>query len=363
MAVRTPDGAAAGPPGATTGDTPPARRQRRNRFGLALLLLVVVFGVAEVGLRLTGGVAFRAPPGELPPAVRDALIFRKSEVPGLAYELVPGASHAAPAGIGAPVQLNSLGFRGPEPLPDGAPRTRIVALGDSFTFGYGVEVQDAWPARLAERLSAARRAGEPPVEVLNLGVGGYATHDEAIVLRERALALQPDLVIVGYALNDPDVHPVDPLHEHWYAPAWWQHSAALRKLAELRWGWTLKAYGGDTIRWGHADAAAWGTVTAAFDDMATAADAADVPRMLVIFPVDYGTPWEHYRYRREHEQVAAAARAAGFEVLDLLPEYAPHDPDALRVSPDDGHPSPAAHALAADAIARRLAERPELLRP
>jgi len=68
------------------------------------------------------------------------------------------------------VRLNALGFREPHlpsPKPPGV--LRVVALGDSFTQGYGVEEHQAWPRRL-ETVLDARHPGR--YEVVNLGVPG-----------------------------------------------------------------------------------------------------------------------------------------------------------------------------------------------
>ncbi len=100
------------------------------------------------------------------------------------------------------VRTNSAGFRGPE-LPGAKPAGvyRIVVLGDSFTFGYGVRERQAYPARL-EHILNARTHGRPRVEVVNLGVPGAGPLDYLHHLTSTALALQPDLVLVGLFAND-----------------------------------------------------------------------------------------------------------------------------------------------------------------
>jgi hypothetical protein len=108
------------------------------------------------------------------------------------------------------VRTNAAGFRGgalPGPKPAGV--YRIVALGDSFTFGFGVRERQAWPARLAEQLN--RRLGaEPRVEVVNLGVPGAGPRDYLWHLAHTGLALDPDLVLVGIFANDVnDVYQLD----------------------------------------------------------------------------------------------------------------------------------------------------------
>jgi lysophospholipase L1-like esterase len=79
---------------------------------------------------------------------------------------------------------------------------RIAALGDSITFGNRLALEDTWPHQLGELL-----AGEG-VQVMNLGVGGYRTSQEVAMLKHVGLGLDPDLVVVGFCLNDlGDVSP------------------------------------------------------------------------------------------------------------------------------------------------------------
>jgi lysophospholipase L1-like esterase len=99
------------------------------------------------------------------------------------------------------VVTNALGFRDarlPSPKPAGA--FRVVALGDSFTQGYGVEEPEAYPRRLERLLSA--RMPDRTVEVVNLGVPGTSPRDYVSHLADPGLAYHPDLVLVGVMAND-----------------------------------------------------------------------------------------------------------------------------------------------------------------
>jgi len=85
------------------------------------------------------------------------------------YEKLPGMYHpntdivvSKVRGLPHRVRINSLGFRGPE-VSLGAARPRVLFIGDSFTYGDGVDEESTLPAHVARRLG--RRA-----EVLNGGV-------------------------------------------------------------------------------------------------------------------------------------------------------------------------------------------------
>jgi hypothetical protein len=91
---------------------------------------------------------------------------------------------------------NSRGVRGAAEhgLEREAGRTRIVVLGDSFTFGEEVSDAETWAARL--------QALAPETEVLNLGVHGYG-HDQMLVyLREEGIRYKPDVVLLGFVHVD-----------------------------------------------------------------------------------------------------------------------------------------------------------------
>lgn len=103
---------------------------------------------------------------------------------------------------GVPARINSLGFRDSrEYALQKAPGTfRILVLGDSVTFGHGTLSETTYPFLLEQRLNAWR----PDVtwEVWNLGVPGYNTAQELAYLTEVGPRFDPDLVIVGFYVND-----------------------------------------------------------------------------------------------------------------------------------------------------------------
>ena len=93
------------------------------------------------------------------------------------------------------VSINSKGFRGPEVQYEPQAGTqRIVVLGDSFVWGFGVEYEDTFQAKL-------QRAFDN-VEVIGLGVSGYSTDQELILYRNEARKYRADLVIQVVAAND-----------------------------------------------------------------------------------------------------------------------------------------------------------------
>jgi len=102
------------------------------------------------------------------------------------------------------VTFNSAGFRDDEFPATKSPGTiRIVALGDSWTFGHNVDPEQGYP----KRLSALLRADFPDkkIEVLNLGMLAYTSHEGLKLLQRKALPFQPDIVLIGYSMNDASI--------------------------------------------------------------------------------------------------------------------------------------------------------------
>jgi lysophospholipase L1-like esterase len=108
----------------------------------------------------------------------------------------PGASGVQLHRDFAPrIEINAAGQRDRDYPMDRVPgRCRMLALGDSYAWGYGVEREQIW-----HELVEARR---PEWEIVNAGVPGYGTDQELLYLEERGLALRPDAVVLLFYAND-----------------------------------------------------------------------------------------------------------------------------------------------------------------
>ncbi len=103
------------------------------------------------------------------------------------------------------VQTNAAGLRNVEPLNEGG-SSRILAIGDSMTFGPYVANEDTWPGWL--QVILRQRLGRNDIQVLNAGIAGYNIEDELSYFRDKGQALTPDVVILGFFPNDiPDLRP------------------------------------------------------------------------------------------------------------------------------------------------------------
>lgn len=152
----------------------------------------------------------------IPQVVFGTVLWRYDSVLGWAH--VPGSTGRV--GLGGPdaglVRINSLGFRGRELAPrKAAGVVRVLVVGDSFVFGIGVDEAHSFTTRLEDRLRDLTGVAH---EVVNMGVAGYSTDQEYLLLRERGLALAPDVVLLVVCDNDFEGNAQSFMYLHYYKP-------------------------------------------------------------------------------------------------------------------------------------------------
>jgi lysophospholipase L1-like esterase len=162
------------------------RRVWVYRFFFLFISLVVAAFICEAAVRLF------CPPYIMPRWVESAPYGIRKQIGNIRGFIVTSQYRHR-------FTTNSKGFRGTNEyaIPKPPNVFRVLALGDSVVCGYGVEDDQTFSAVLQRQLSARRSA-----EVLNLAVPGFGTAEELIQLENVGLEYQPDLVILGYFIND-----------------------------------------------------------------------------------------------------------------------------------------------------------------
>ena len=118
--------------------------------------------------------------------------------PLIGYVGLPDVHWLAP--WGKLVTQNARGERGPEVPFERGPAARVVLLGDSQAWGFGVADDETLGVRLAESLDRRGRSG---VEVVNLGTSGYGIDQSVLAWIVHGLDYSPDVVVFAwFALND-----------------------------------------------------------------------------------------------------------------------------------------------------------------
>jgi lysophospholipase L1-like esterase len=331
----------------------------RRRWRLALASTLTALLLAEVIARAVLA-AWNAQPPPKPPQGEVLLVqmLQPSPHPDVVYELQPRLDCVF---RGVPVATNSHGWRGPELDATRAERPfRVLCLGDSVLFGWGVPWPDTGVARLQERLRAALPAHR--VDVIGTGVPGYNTVMQAALLRAHS-ALAPDVVLLDIVDNDLD------LPNFLLAPAsfWRVDHCYLLDLARRVWRsrWLDPR---NRFEWAPIDAS--GRFVA---DPALAPAAyrylvgADACRRALASIRELGAQRGFRVLVTSHhglgEPFAGFCRELGLPVVEVrtaieahLRANGPAAAAALRVAADDPHPSALVHGFWADATAARLAE-------
>ncbi len=339
------------------------------RFLLVVGSTLLTLAVCEVAVR-----AFDLGP-ELAPV--SAGIFRLSQNPVLKYDLQPGTHEGG-------VSVNADGMRDRDFPLEKPPRTfRIAVIGDSITYGFRVGNRQTYP-KVLERLLRSYVPAETRFEVLNFGVAGYSIPEIVESLRVKALRYDPDLVIYGYCLNDPEIY--NPFARLLRAKLEQPERGYLGRLADGRLRlYALARYLLDTSRqregaevdeeaiWNadpgylafhtgartyeryiarlHDSGPTWKAVTAGLDDLGAISRDAGIPIVVAIFPLMQRL--EPYTLVPVHAKLVREVEARGLRSFDMTPVFvaASADPRWRRsFRRDKVHPWSTGHGIAALAI-------------
>lgn len=161
----------------------PRLRLLAGNLVIAGLSMVFVLGIAEVALRL-----LQAPD---PLWTRADAVLHHVQVPGI-------ETRFRTAEWDTGVRINSVGLRDDEVGEKLKDTLRVLALGDSFTWGFGVESDESWVSLLDRSLREHGKA----VEVVNGGVPSYSPMLEYLYLENHGMALEPDVVLVAFDMSD-----------------------------------------------------------------------------------------------------------------------------------------------------------------
>lgn len=305
------------------------------------------------------------------------------------------------------LQTNSVGLRNDREIEENA--VRILAIGDSFTYGMYVHNHETFPARLEERLNQLLPV---EVQVLNAGVPGYTIQDELEYLHEKGLALEPDVVILGTYTNDvfdfyPPMReimarsvllnavtdPAEPPAPNPLDALLGDHLALYTALQQLR-----ASYGQaqierqinqvtptiDGLHRTYQDLTflrpqdfpdEWAAYEHTLHDMIDLLDEKGIPLVIVLFPDVAQLPPETALTEVPQQELARIAAETGTPFLDMLPvfreigdvqslylmyynkhaQFDPNAPDAVVGQyTGDGHPTPYGYLVTARLLADLL---------
>lgn len=255
------------------------------------------------------------------------------------------------------VDTNSLGLRDLEfPAQKRPGEFRVLALGDSMTYGQGVRLDLTWPQVLEARL---RRERTGPVEVINAGfaagpgVSSPDGYDRWVAAN--GILFEPDVVVVGLCLND--VGPIGMLTYPVVVeePVLGGFSKMLDRTVQFVRQRQERARQRDLGALVTAETPEWRGTQRGLLALRDTLAARQVPLVVAVFPMMSQLEPELYPCRGAHERVATFCRQAGIRCVDLLPAFLGRTDHELWVHPSDQHPNHVGHAILAEQIHDYLA--------
>jgi lysophospholipase L1-like esterase len=242
--------------------------------------------------------------------------------------------------MGVWVRTNSEGFRGRDcPIPR-SQKKRVLFLGDSFLFGWGVEEQNIFPSILERHLSQIY-----PTEIINAGMFNYNTEQETHLFIQKGLKYHPDKVVVFWGINDTRLTA--------HRSKWW--FLGYSEFFTLCWSIShimaenldpakrYQPYYSGLYQEGLPGLA---RAKAAFLLLKDICFKNHISLQVVLVPELHDLM--HYPFKKEHRMMEEFLQNNKIDVLDLTPFFANwKNPTELWVAIDDAHPNKTAHQLIA----------------
>ena len=265
---------------------------------------------------------------------------------------------------------NSAGYRGAEiPLKKAKDALRILFLGDSWTFGVGVYLEDTYP-ELFKIFGQQKNIFNKNIESINLAVCGYNTQQEYTILR-KASELNPDRVIVGYFLNDArepifklggDVKfDYNIIEEESFVlasqkmPVFFKY---FRTFRIIRSWYLSKVISNKTTNYYRSlykdDNPSWLKTKEAIKNFGKYQKQNNTPVTFVLFPVLFRL--DEYPFLAEHQKIKYELERNNIEYVDLLPLLSKYKAYELWIHPTDNHPNEIVHRIAAEALVGKLSK-------
>ena len=241
--------------------------------------------------------------------------------------------------------------------PEKAPGVfRIIAVGDSFTFGGKMHFDDSFSKRLERMLNLNEH--QRKVEVLNWGISGYSTVQEAELVQQAMERYNPDLIIVQITLNDAELQPYRVTHKYQNERGkvvlsnpilkyWKSLGYFVRRIYYTKLNQEYITY--HTASFENPDS--WNLFAGAFRRIHNLTAQRSVPLLAVLFPMMSHPFNENYPFHAVHKKISKEMGAQKIAFVDLLPDFKDKNPVRMQVEPgSDPHPNEIAHRMAADRI-------------
>lgn len=318
---------------------------RRVKLITAIFAVVLSLALGEIFLRMYFGV-HRDYDIEM---WRYAVNFKQSVSDDRSHVHTPNSRGSL---MGVPIAINSKGLRDSEydyKKPEGV--YRILIVGDSLTFGWGVESQDTFSGILEKRLNEQNTLSGKykEIQVINAGIGNYNTTQELVFLREDGLKYEPDEVMLAHFTNDAEQTQREAnnfLTRNFilYASTVSFKNKIIAVFDDRR---NYEYYYKGLYR--EAYWAEYQKVLTAFEDETKKYE---IKLTVLLLPEFHDLV--NYQLEDEHQKMVRFFKERGVAVMDSLEVFRGEEGRSFWVASDDSHPNASAHRIIADFLFEKM---------
>lgn len=254
--------------------------------------------------------------------------------------------------MGVPVSINSNGLRDEEyqhEKPEGV--YRILVIGDSLTFGWGVNAEDIFSEILEKKLNERNDIHRKykKIEVINGGIGNYNTRQESAFLEKEGLKYLPDEVILAHFINDAEKTQREV--DNFFTRGWmtYAHVVSVKNKVfsamdeSKRYdAYYNNLYEGENFK----------EYEGVIDGFEGVLKENQIKLTVLILPEFHD--FHNYAFSGVHDKIKNLFLKRGYPAFDALEVFYGSDAKDFWVAGDDPHPNATAHGIIADYLFEKI---------
>lgn len=309
-----------------------------------LILIVVLFAICEALIRvyLHYNTVYDIEMTRYAMEVKE-----DSENPKIGHVHKPGSEEEL---MNVKVSINSDGLRDKEYSTEKGDAYRMIFLGDSLTFGWGVEVEDTFQYILEEELSKTS-----PTEIINFGIGNYNTEQEVNLFFEKGVKYDPDKVVLFYFINDAEITPEKSGlwflgYSHLISFYWSRINSLINNIVAAK---SFKEYYSNLYEEGQEG---WANSKNALIELRDYCRENGIALQVVLLPELHDT--DNTIFTQVYDKVSGFLEENGIDYMSLAKLFKGQgNPIELWVNYDDAHPNDVAHRKIAEALVEFISNK------
>lgn len=336
---------------------------KNNGFLKNLVLLIIILLIFVIILEVILRISYPLYANYNTEMWRYSVLLKKaSNNPDVSHEHIPNKEAFL---YGVNIKINSQGFRDKEYSLEKPKETyRIMVLGDSFTLGWGVPIEDVYSKVLEKKLNENSKGNK--FEVINTALGNYNTQMEYEVLKEKYLQFEPDMIIVGYYPNDPELTKkfsekslatIYKRNSYTYAFFWDRIVNIKTKFAARK---SNNGYTGYVHELYKEDFEGRKLMESSLNGIIDLAKKNNITVIVIVLPQFFGD-FKNYEFTEVFQAVNSITSKKGVLSIDMVQYFKGYEIKDLIISFEDAHPNKLGHRIIADVLHDTLTSRiPEI---